>query len=479
MKDDLRIASRVSPRKPKVGLLLLAAEWFSQIGAMAGSFAALPGQLACGAREIQAALSAELDLVTNGVDASVEAVERSVRDFARENVDCIVVCPMTWGEDRLVTCVVERLPRTPLLLWCYTPHERLPLQIDMCELFRSSGPVGAVQASGSLKRLGKQFEFVFGSHNSRDAIERIVRFSKANKVAAELKKVQIGILPYRCDQMTCTYVDEFRLKAQIGPALKYLSVGEYRAVCDAIPEQKLNAFVDDLRARFKIDDRTTSAGLVNGARVSLGLAELASQHRLDAIALQDLSEELHRVMGLRPALYTPELFQQAVVSMEADVGASVALWILRALTGKAPLYGEILNFDVEDNCVLIGHAGIHDLELASEDPVIIEPDGEYQESEPDSCWMRFRVKAGEVTMLSLFCDVDGFRMVIAHGECLSGPERIAGTPHGYVRLDVPVPDAFEKMARAGMTQHWAMVHADVVKEVAALADTLGLEKVLI
>ena len=41
------------------------------------------------------------------------------------------------------------------------------------------------------------------------------------------------------------------------------------------------------------------------------------------------------------------------------------------------------------------------------------------------------------------------------------------------------PEFFEKALRAGMTQHWAVVHADTVPALLALADILGLEKVVI
>ena len=69
---------------------------------------------------------------------------------------------------------VEELPNVPLLLWCYTPYTRLPEQMSMRDLFRASGPVGALQASGPLKRLGRRFGFAFGSYESQETVDRIV-----------------------------------------------------------------------------------------------------------------------------------------------------------------------------------------------------------------------------------------------------------------------------------------------------------------
>ena len=471
----------MSRERPRIGLLLLTAEWFAQIGAHGGSFQALPRVLAEDASRMEAALGTALDVVNPGVLATLEHVDEAVEQFRRQDVDLIVACQITWGEDRLIIRAVQALSSIPLLLWCYSPFERLPEQLTMLDLFRGSGPVGAVQASGPLKRLGREFGFVFGSYADEDTIGRIVAFGKAAKAARDLKRARIGVLPYRCDQMTGTYVDEFRLKVEIGPELTYISTHDYRAICEQVSDERVVAFVADLKANYRIAGNTTEAGLTNGARVSLGLAEVAARYSLDAVAIEDVGEELHRVVGLRPCLYVPELFERVVVSMEAEVGGAVALLMLKWLSGKAPMYTEIFGVDQEENCLLIGHAGIHDVThlVESREDILIEPDGEYVESEPDSAWMRFRAKGGHVTLLSVFCDVERFKMVISTGEALSGKPKLLGSPHAYVKLKTPLSAFFEAAIRSGMTQHWALVHDDVVDELLALADILGLDRIVI
>lgn len=468
----------MSPEKPKIGLLLATAEWFTQIGASQGPFRHLSQCLDVDAARIQKALSAELEVINPGVLATPEQVEKAAELFRREDIDALVFCQITWGEDRLILRALERLPATPFLLWCYTPFKRLPEQMGMPDLFRYSGPVGALQASGPLKRLGKKFGFAFGSDQKGDTLRKLVAFGRAAQAAKDLRRVRIGVLPYRCDQMTGTYVDEFRLKKEVGPELKYISTHDYRALCEAIPEERVGTFVRELKAEFPLSHDVTEAGLARGARVSLGLADVVEKYNLDAVAIEDVGEELHRVVGLRPCLYVPALFERAVVSMEADVGGAVALWILKRLANRPPMCTEIFTFDEEENCLLMGHAGIHDINLAnSKDEVLIEPDGEYRESEPDSCWMRFRAKGGQVTLLSLFCDAERFKFVISQGECLSGPVKLLGSPHAYVKLATPLADFFETGCKTGLTQHWALVHDNVREAWLALADVLGVDKV--
>ncbi len=467
--------------KPKVGLLLLTAEWFAQIGASQGAFAGLPQVLDRDAAKMQEALGAELEIVHPGVLATVEQVDRALATFRQHDVDVMIACQITWGEDRLILRAVQELPDIPMLLWCYTPYRRMPEQMTMRDLFRASGPVGALQASGPLKRLGKRFGYAFGSYENPGTVDQIVVFARAAKVARDLEGARIGVLPYRCDQMTGTYVDEFRLKQEIGAELVYISTHDYRALCEQIPDARLKAFVRALKASYRIADNTTEAGLSNGARVSLGLAELAERYNLDAVAIEDVGEELHRVLGLRPCLYVSELFERAVVSMEAEVGGAVALLMLKGLARKAPMYTEVFTLDAQENCLLMGHAGIHDAVhlVESVDDILVEPDGEYVESEPDSAWMRFRVKGGHVTLLSVFCDVERFKLVISTGEAIGGKPRLLGSPHAYVKLETPLEAFFEGAIRTGMTQHWALVHDDVVDELTALADILGLDRVVL
>jgi len=156
--------SRQSPstaqERPRIGLLLLTAEWFIEVGATQGSFRDLPRLLDEDAAQIDVALDANLDIVNPGVLATREQVRQAVESFCQEGVDAVVACQITWGEDRLILDVVRQLPNIPLLLWCYAPFGQLPAQMTMLDLFRASGPVGAVQASGPLKLVGAQLVYL-------------------------------------------------------------------------------------------------------------------------------------------------------------------------------------------------------------------------------------------------------------------------------------------------------------------------------
>ena len=79
----------------------------------------------------------------------------------------------------------------------------------------------------------------------------------------------------------------------------------------------------------------------------------------------------------------------------------------------------------------------------------------------------------------MFCDVERFKLVISEGEALAGPPILLGSPHAYVKVARPLDEFFERCIRTGMTQHWGLVHAEAVPELEALAEVLGLEKVVV
>jgi len=370
-------------KKPRVGILFLSAQWLKDVGADKGFYSKLPSLVEQDAEKIRKKLIKHLEIIDVGVIATKEKVQESIKKFKDSDVETVIICYLTWGEDWLLLEAVERLSNIPLLIWCYTPFHKLELPFDMNDLFRGCGVVGVLQVSGPLKRMQKNFGFVFGSVDNETTIKEIISYSKVAQLIGTLKKTTVGLLPSTCDQMSGTHVDESLLKAQIGPEVKTISVQEYYTLSQKVSAEEVKKYVKELKENYKIE--VDEKALLKGVRASLGLAKVVEENNLKALALQDLSEELLQIFGLRPCLYVPSFFEKAVVSMEGDVGAAVALLILKELTGKSPMYTEIFTFDEKENTIVAGHAGIHDISVADDKTKIrITPDYEYMEVEPDT-----------------------------------------------------------------------------------------------
>lgn len=463
--------------KPTIAVLYLAAEWFWNMNIQSGEaerYRELPAQVGRDMAAITQALSETAEVIDLGLVYAVPQARGAADALRQQRCDLLLIVSLIWSEDAPLIALLQEVTDLPLLYWCYAPGEPLPAMVSTGELFRRSGPVGAVQHSGLLKRLGRTFDTVVGPATA-PVLAQIACHARAARLVRALRSVTIGLLPGRCDCMTGTWVDESRL-LRLGPRVQPISVAEYAAVARAIDDAAVTAYLDGLRARCPVRE-VGEESLRAAARASLGLAQLADDRRLDAIAIDDLAAELHAVMGIRPCLSAPGFFAAGrVITMEADLAAAVAMLLVRGMCDAPPMYTEFFTFDESRNAVLAGHAGMHDLALAdTSGPVAIVPDYEYCESNAlEGAWMEFRAKPGRVTMISLFDDLDGFKMVIAGGESLADGPRLQGFAHMLIRLDVPVADFFARAMRTGITQHWAIVHDAIQERMRALAGLLGI-----
>ena len=55
-------------------------------------------------------------------------------------------------------------------------------------------------------------------------------------VARSLRGLRVGVLPFPCDHMSTTYVDEFGLRARYGVELRYLELERFRRTAQEIPQ---------------------------------------------------------------------------------------------------------------------------------------------------------------------------------------------------------------------------------------------------
>lgn len=466
-------------RKAKVGLLLLAADWFWQqnIQGSGGRYSRVPQLVEVDMAALTGAIADDLELVTVGLVHNVSQARAAVKRFRAADIDLLLICSIIWSEDQPLIEVLRSLPEVPLLVWCFTPSATLPKRVSVIELFRRSGPVGALQHSAPLRRLGRRFGIVCGAPGD-PAVRRAIReYAAAARVVRALKRVTIGLLPGHCEAMTGTFTDKTRLRKEMGPVVKKISVAQYAASVATVPQKEAVAFAEHLKKRYPLSE-VSSESLLQASRASLGLAKLAEEQQLDAIALNDLAPELHRALGVRPFLAVPSFFGAGrVIGMEGDVTTTMGLLIARGLSDSPPMYTEIFTFDEKRNGVLAGHAGMHDLSLA-ESPrgIRITPDYEYCEANPlEGAWLEFRARQGRVTLASFFGDAARFKVVIAGGQALRGGPRLQGFAHIFVKLDTPVADFFQRAIKTGITQHWVITHANIRSQLRHLAGILNME----
>ncbi|MCL5985125.1 MAG: hypothetical protein M1371_00995 [Actinobacteria bacterium] len=467
---------------PRAGLLLFEAQWFIdlKIGDKNGTIGDLGAQLEKEIARIEETLHGKVNLTNPGIVFDINGCAKAIELFKKEKVDCIIACFLTWAEDKAWIKFLVENGDIPLLYWGYTTGFFTTKQMTPLELYHNSGVVGTLQGSGSLKRFGRKFKFVLGSPSDEAVIQEIVRFANTARVVKKINQSAIGLLPFRNDQMKATCVDEYLLLKKIGARMQFLTLAELKEEGNRITEKQINDFIDENRRKYNISPDMRERDFREAARYSLAMSNMYVRYGLDALAINDVCDELHRTIGLRPCLY-PEIYHEinAVIGLEGDVLCTLAMLILNLLTGNPVGFTEIFNFNPKETTVNAGHPGPVNPRIADREvDITIVPDLEYMDGPyefPYSAAFELIGAPGRITMINILDIGENLQMIVSSGESIGRHLRITGFPHYCIRTDIPVEKYIEKIVLAGCTQHFAVVHGDMRKEAALLAELMSIE----
>ncbi len=426
------------------------------------------------ASDIEQQLKSYVDVVNGGIILRSDEASKASKKLLAEHCDAIVLFPIVWSADTPMLGALKEIDKSFIILWCHNRLEKLPERMGFDEIIRGSGPIGALQMSSALRRLGVSFVPVFG--RGEPVLKDILEYSMAAKIMENLKQTRIGLLPWRYDEMVGTWIDEVKLLRELGPRIVHVSVNELYQVAQDLDASQTKAFVEQLKRYFRIE--VSERSLEVSARACLALETVIEKHDLNAVAMQDLDEEMHRLLKTRPGIYTESMSRRNVaVGMEGDVHATLGMHILQGLTGKPAMFGEIFNYDITDNTLAVAHVGVLNTSLAKDlSKVRIIPDCEYKAfDEVEGAYTYFTCKEGIVTLLSIVDEGHSYRMITSVGESIPTEGKLEGYAHMVVKIRSSVKHFFETAMKFGANQHWAVVHGDVTNVLEKLARLLGIE----
>ncbi len=462
-------------QKPRIGVLFLTSAWFREVG-LQGADSDTTAEVGRVAQRTLERLRALMDPVYPGLLFSVEEARRAGQQIRAAGVDGLLLCPLMWCEDQIVRAALEGLRELPLLLWTFSPWASLPEFVLFQTMIQGSGPVCTLQLSGMLRREGYSYRAVVGHAEDPEVYRLIGVRVQAMAARRRLERLRVGVLPFPCAQMSTTYVDEFALRARYGVELRYLEVERLRGLAREVGEAEIRDLQSQLE-REGVEILVDRRNLEEGARYALALEKIMRAEGLAVLAMNDVIEEMHGALGLRPCLTNRRLSDSgAVVSMEADVAAGVGMYLLRQLTGANPFYSEVFSVDYGDNALLLGHAGYHDSANRDPDlPVKVVPDVEYQNTDRFTGAVTFfKYRPGPVTVVNTVWDGEKLKWVAFQGESLPGPFKMDGNCHLYCRAQPQVPQLLRSALESGVSQHWAVVPAHLLGELSEMADALDI-----
>lgn len=466
--------------KPKTGLLLIATSRFRELGKdlIQGDY---ESRKITEANQYNEELGKFSEVIDPGIIFTREDLTNAIRLFRSENVDWVFALFLSWTEDFAWVRFLRDMPPVPIFFGCKTRDEisfsDTVEETDFVDFLSAGGLVGSLEASGSVGRF--QRPMLVSSIGKFDELMENARcFAQAAAIRTYLRHVNFGLLASYNEVMWSTYVDPYILFMKAGPELRFLSVSSLIKEIDSLDGALVENTRSKLEERYEILPEVDIDKFNASIRASLALESMARKAGIDMVVLNDVDPVLLTDVGLRPGFLPCPGTKDVTVVPEGDVGAGLAVLILKQLAGIPVNLIEPFHIDAKLGCFAGGHAGPNDYT----DPagkVKIARDVRFAKTNYKYAGAPFAwyvIPPGRKTMLHVSESNGRFKMVCTLVDALPCEHFITSYSHGLFRpVSGDVQDLFEKLLNIGVTQHYSIAAGDYTRQLSYLAHLLNFD----
>lgn len=475
-------------RKAKAGLLLIASPRFKNLyGPTRGTYGERKDKAV---REIKATMGF-LDLVDPGIVYEREDAVKAIDLFFAEKVDFIYAEFLSWSEDFAWIRFLRDCPDIPII-FCNVAKDRMSFETtldedDFVDYLCAGTLVGSLEGSGSIKRVPRRgVKTVMGTRT--EITEKVRIFADAARVRSILRRSNVGLMANMNEAMWSTYIDNYDLFTKIGPEIHYLPYSDYGTEIEKLSEREVQEYALELTSKYKVMPDVEDDKLLGCVRATLAIKKMAEKNDIDCYVYNDIDQATFRTAGCRAGFY-PNWFNEnvSVLVPEADIGAGLATYILKLLSGKNVNFIEPFHIEDDFGTFAGGHAGPNDHnDPAWQDNVVIARDVRFAKTSwkyAGAPFAWYRISPGMKTVAGLFEENGKYKLVTFMAESLSEKDTpqsnkkhlLATYSHTIFKPVVPVKELFEKVLKVGVTQHYAIVDGDYRPQLEALAEIMGFE----
>ncbi|MBQ9194735.1 MAG: hypothetical protein IJ152_03680 [Bacteroidales bacterium] len=475
-------------RKAKAGLLLIASPRFKNLnGPKRGTYHERKLKVV---EDIKAGMDF-LDLVDPGIVYEREDARKALNLFFNEKVDFVYAEFLSWGEDFAWIRFLRDCPDMPIL-FCNVAKDRMSFETsldedDFVDYLCAGTLVGSLEASGSLKRVPrKNVRTVMGTR--KEITEKVRIYADAARTRSILRESSVGLMANMNEAMWSTYFDNYDLFTKIGPEIHYLPYSDYGTEIENLSQEEVQAYADELTSKYKMMEDVDYDKFIGCVKATLGIKKLAQKNNIDCYVYNDIDQATFRTAGCRAGFY-PQWFNEnvSVLVPEADIGAGLATYILKLLSGKNVNFIEPFHIEDDFGTFAGGHAGPNDHnDPAWQQNVIISRDVRFAKTSwkyAGAPFAWYRISPGMKTVAGLYEEDGKYKLVTFMAESMSEKDTpqsskkhlLATYTHTIFKPVLPVKELFERVLKVGVTQHYAIVDGDYRPQLEALAEMMGFE----
>lgn len=466
--------------RAKIGLLLIGSPRFKALGegTLHGTY---EGRKLLEADIIVKNFEETGTVVFPGIVYERADVNTAIDVFVKEKVDCVAAAYLSWAEDFAWIRFLRDMPSMPIFFTSIIRDE-----VDLTDTndedqfveFLSAGSlVGVQEASGDFERFDRPMRKTFMG-NMEQVKSELRAFAEAARVRSSLRNTTMGLLASYNEVMWSTYLDPYNIFMKIGPEIRFLSVAQLADQIEEVDEETLSRVCGRIKERFRFYPNVDEEKFKASVRASIALEQLSAQYHLDLTVLNDIDPVLFQKVGLRPGFCPTDETLDLTVVPEGDIGAGLAVYILKLLSGRRANFIEPFYIINQKGCFAAGHAGPNDYNQCPENTVVARDERfaktDYKYAGAPFAWYVF--PEGEKTMLHMSEKNGRMKMVCTLVEALPTKHYLASYSHAeFCHKTLEPQELFNQLINAGVTQHYGIVDGNYIKELKELASIMDFE----
>jgi len=391
-------------------------------------------------------------LITTQADA-----QAAVSALSGEPLDALLVFHATFVDSTLSAALAGGID-APLALWA-------PPEPRTGERLRSNALCGITLSGHALKRAGRVYEAIYAPPGDPAALDRLAALARAGRARRVLRGARIGRIGVHPDGFeTCSPHAE-ALRETFGVRLIQLELDALFEQARAADPAAVDAVADDLRTRLANLDAVDPVATRSTLSAYVALRDLVAREGFTALAVRCWPHFFTELGGAACGALALLADDHIPASCEADVNGTLTQLLLQAISGGPAFDTDLVDFDLDDETVVVWHCGKAPLSMA--DPAVA-PRAAAHPNRVKPLLMEFPLKPGRVTLARISEATGAFRLVVGAGEMLAAPMSFTGTS-GVLRFDRPARAVLDTLLGEGLEHHMALAYGDHVDALLAFA----------
>lgn len=365
----------------------------------------------------------------------------------------------------------------------------LTKEITLQSMTGAGSPCQMPEAYNAFVRCGKPpVGILFGElYNDARIKKEIYEWCRAANAARAYKGSVFGYMGHSYEGMLDMNFDPTAVTKELGAHVKFLEMCELVGYIEHCTDEELKAKLDQINNTFermnKSTDPTTKeideSDVTWAAKVSVGLDKLVMNNGLSGFAYYYMGE--NNSIYERAAsnmIIGNSLMTTSGISMagEGDMKTCLAMYLTSAL-GHGGSFAELVAVDFNDDILIVGHDGPHDIRISDKKPTI-RGLGLMHGKKGYGVSVEFSIKHGPMTMVGIGSDANGkFHLIVAEGESQEGWVPPIGNTltRGYFGPDIGV--FIEDWCRAGTCHHQSLAVGHCGDMVEKFGKMVGMETI--